>query len=87
MAESENRLSSLQVYGDQPLIGLMDEQNGQEVVIYFAEESESTISVSHAVIQDALNLVGVWGDLDWQELERELDRIRREAPPSPPLAL
>ncbi len=87
MAESENHLSTLQVYGDQPLIGLIAEQNGREVVIYFAEGPESTDSTSQAIAQEALDLAGVWADLNWEQLERELDRIRHEAPPSPPLAI
>ncbi len=87
MTQNENHVSTLRVHGDQPLIGVIDEQNGQEVISYFAEEPESTISTSQAITQDALNLAGVWGDLDWHQLERELSRIRHESPPSPPLAL
>jgi hypothetical protein len=38
-------------------------------------------------IQDALRLAAAWRDLDWEDMERGLDRIRHESPPSPPLAL
>ncbi len=87
MPNRTNPTSSFLVHGDEPLIGLIDEENGQEVVIYFTEEQADGQAASKQAIQDALRLAGAWKDLNWEEMERELDRIRHESPPSPPLAL
>lgn len=32
----------------------------------------------------ALALAGAWSDLNWDEMEADLDRIRHQTPPSPP---
>ncbi len=87
MKEQENRQASgFLVYGDEPLIGVIAEENGQEVIVYFTEEQEVAAPDAQA-IQAALQLAGVWSDLNWQEMEQALDQIRHEAPPSPPLAI
>ncbi len=38
-------------------------------------------------LQKILSLFGKWSDLDWDTALEELDRIRHESKPSPPLAL
>ena len=38
-------------------------------------------------IEETLALAGAWGDLDWNEVEAELDRIRHSSKPTPPLEL
>ena len=38
-------------------------------------------------IEDTLALAGSWSDLDWDDMIRELDRIRHESKPTPPLDL
>lgn len=79
--------SGFLIRSDQPLIGVLVEEDGEEMVRYFSEEQEADTVASLSVTQDALRLAGAWSDLDWEELEQELDRIRHETPPSPPLAL
>jgi len=73
---------------NQPLIGIIRQNNGQRTLEYFTDE-QSAHAASNA--DDAANrvrkLAGVWSDLDWDEMERALDRIRHETPPSPPLEL
>lgn len=73
--------------GNQPLIGIPFEENGKEVVRYFSEESQADKAVSDDATQTALNLAGAWSDLSWEEMEKELDRIRHESKPTPPLEL
>lgn len=70
--------------GSQPLIGIPFEENGQEVVRYFSEETQADKAVSKDATQTALNLAGAWSDLSWEETERALDRIRHESKPTPP---
>ncbi len=84
MADRE-ALSSFPVDPDQPLIGIIERENGRDVVIYFTQEQE--VTASRGAIQAALRLAGAWQDLNWQDMEHELDRIRHETPPSPPLAI
>jgi len=76
---------SLSVRPDQPLIGILSEQDGREVVCYFAEETEADAAVAATAASAALALAGVWSDLDWEEAESELDRIRHQSEPTPPI--
>jgi hypothetical protein len=86
MAELEpSQALGLTIRGSQPLIGLIEQQNGQEVTRYFTEEPGAT--ASDGAVQAALGAVGAWSDLDWHEMEEALDRIRHESPPSPPIDL
>lgn len=88
MAEpKDRRVSSLWVSNNQPLIGVTTEEQGQERVCYFAEEEAAGMATSQRSVQAALHLAGAWSDLNWQELEPALDRIRHQTPPSPSLEL
>jgi hypothetical protein len=77
----------LQSDSDQPLIGVITEEQGQEVVNYFTAEQEADQVMAQNTTEDALALAGVWSDLEWDELEKALESIRHESPPTPPLAL
>jgi hypothetical protein len=79
------RLVSLLVENDQPLIGVVLEENGHEVTRYFADEAAADAAISDAVTQAALGAIGAWSDLDWEEIEAELDRIRHASRPTPPI--
>jgi hypothetical protein len=72
---------------DQPLLGIPLQEEGQEVVCYFAEEGQADATLPQSATQEALCLAGAWHDLDWDTMEQALHRIRHESPPSPPLAL
>src|SRR5574341_1363478 len=72
---------------DQPLIGIILEENGREVVRYFADEDEADLAMSGGGVQEALALAGAWKDLDAEDALDELDRIRHAAPPTPPIDL
>ena len=72
---------------DQPLLGVPFQEEGQEVICYFAEEGQADASIPQSATQEALRLAGAWHDLDWDTMEQALHRIRHESPPSPPLAL
>src|SRR5438270_398351 len=38
-------------------------------------------------MQRAVSLAGKWGELDWDEMEAALDRLRNVCPPTPSLTL
>ncbi len=79
--------ASLQGETGQPLIGVMTEEQGVEVVHYFTKEQDADRVLVEDTAQAALALAGVWSDLAWDELEKALDRIRHDSPPTPPLAV
>ena len=73
---------------DQPLIGIPFEEDGRDMVRYFTDEADLEAASTPASVQRALSLLGAWQDLgDWAEVERELDRIRHESKPTPPIEL
>jgi hypothetical protein len=79
--------SSLLVEHDQPLIGVILEEEGREVVRYFADEAEADAALAETRTQLALSAIGSFRDLDWDEMIDELDRIRHESSPTPPIEL
>jgi hypothetical protein len=78
---------SLQGDPGQPLIGIITEQQGEDVVRYFTREQEADTNAAESTTEDALSLSGAWSDLEWEELEKALARIRRESVPTPPFSL
>ena len=78
---------SLLVQDNQPLIGIPFEEQGQEVVRYFAGEEDADRAVADQEVQDALSLAGAWSHLDWDDMVDALDRIRHESKPTPPIEL
>ncbi len=79
--------AGLQGDPDQPLVGVIAEEQGHEVVRYFTEEQEADKVMVQNTTQDALALAGAWSDLEWDELEKALESIRHESHPTPPLSL
>lgn len=69
----------------QPLIGVLTEQDGHEVVRYFTDDAEAPRGDSED--KDApIKLAGAWRDLDDEDVLGELERIRHQSAPTPPLA-
>jgi hypothetical protein len=79
--------TNVQANPGQPLIGVITEEQGREVVRYFTKEADADRALVEDTTQAALALAGAWSDLAWDELEQALDRIRHESPPTPPLAV
>ncbi len=82
-----HRRPQIVVRRDQPLIGILDREDGYDVVRYFTEEEEADTTSSQAGIRRALDLAGAWSDLDWEEMQASLHRIRHESTPTPPIDL
>ena len=72
------------VSSTQPLIAIHFEHEGQLLVRYFTSEQEARAAVPNAVKQ-AISLAGAWSDLNSNEVLRELDQIRQESKPTPPV--
>ena len=77
--------SSMIVRGDQPLIGVLVREDGEEVTRYFADEEAADAAVQPNATDEALAAIGAWSDLDWEEMVEALDRIRHESKPTPPI--
>ncbi len=77
--------SGFAVSSEQPLIGIPVEEEGQETVRYFTDEAAADAAVPETATQDALSVIGAFSDLDWDEMEDALDRIRHESKPTPPI--
>jgi hypothetical protein len=52
------------------------------MVCYVAEEAQADAAIPQRAMPEALSLAGVWHDLDWDAMEKALDRIWYESPPS-----
>ena len=79
------RISSLVVERDDRLIAFPLIENGRDVVHDVAETGTPTRAHLPGSVQDALDLAGVWIDLDWDETVEALERIRQESQPTPPI--
>ena len=76
---------NLTVRPDRPLIGIILVEDGEEVVRYFAEDTETATDAGVVDIAGAHSLAGAWADLDWEEAVEALDRIRHESEPTQPI--
>jgi hypothetical protein len=79
--------AGLTVHRGQALVGVLIEEDGREIVRYFAGDLPAEPQETDRVITAALSLAGAWSDLDWQEMADALDRIRHESRPTPPIEL
>lgn len=75
----------LVVRAGEPLIGIPDEIDGADVTRYVASDEDADAAMSEDSLRDALSLAGAWSHLDWEETLGELERIRRESTPTPPI--
>lgn len=74
---------SFEVRRDQPLIGVIMQEDGESVVRYTLDDEDTGFAAEDSV-RRALNLAGAWKDLEsWDDVEAELDRIRHESRPTP----
>ena len=79
--------TSFDVTDGQPLIAVPLEENGQQIVRYFTDEAAADTALAARTRRDVRHLAGVWQDLDWATFAVELDRLRHERAPTPPINL
>lgn len=65
-----SRTTNFIVPREQPLIGVLFQEQDKEVVHYFLEEAEADAASSSGSIRAALGLAGSWSDLIWMKLKR-----------------
>jgi hypothetical protein len=84
--ERRNSAPSLVARPDQSLIAIPEEENGEDVIRYFVDKEAARALVDERVAAGRpLSWIGAWCDLDADEVEEALDRIRHESPPTPPI--
>ena len=71
------------VRDDRPLIGIVATEDGRDVTRYFEDEAAAATALTPAAVEEALSAIGSWSDLDWDDMERALDRIRHDSSPTP----
>ena len=71
----------------QMLFAVPVDDDGEESIRYVVEAVDGDSQPDDEDIQQALNVIGAWSDLDWEEAADELDRIRHGSQPTPPLEL
>lgn len=86
MPEQPVHYPSFTARSDGPLVGVIAQEDGQEVVRYFTEDEQPPAERKRS-IQRALSLAGAWGDVDWDETAQALDLLRHESKPTPPIDL
>jgi hypothetical protein len=87
MAAERPRTTALIARRGQPLIGIVTTEDGHPVTRYFTDADDADAEVAEWRLRRAYSAVGAWSDLDWDEMETELDRIRPESEPTPPIDL
>ena len=88
MSEQQpNPRSRLVVHRDQPLVGVIQKQNSQEMNEYFVDDQEVDAASNQDSRKQALSRFGAWRHLDSDDALDELDRIRHESKPTPPIEL
>jgi hypothetical protein len=81
---------SITAADNDPLIGILAEENGHTVTRYYTDEAAADAAMARegeARIARALAAIGAWRHLDWDEGLKRLDRIRHESEPTPLLTL
>ncbi|MGI8688136.1 MAG: hypothetical protein ACR2M3_06110 [Thermomicrobiales bacterium] len=79
--KTAHQQTSLRVGPGESLIAIPTEDGG---TIYYTSEEAARADLTDETLQRALDLAGAWSDLDWDEAEAELYRIRHESEPSAP---
>jgi hypothetical protein len=85
MSMATRRVLEPEEEAERPRIAVVEEIDGEEVVVYYDSEEEFAASITDDDIADALSLAGVWSDIDWDDMEAALDAIRHSTPPTPPI--
>jgi hypothetical protein len=85
VAEHQPDHTDFDVEQDHGLIGVPLATGAQDATRYFAEETAADTAVSPSSTDEALAVAGAWSDLSWEDMERDLDRIRHDSQPSLPI--
>jgi len=86
MSTQPEPVHSLSARLDQPLIAVVVEENGGDVIKYFVADEEADAYVKATQRGSVESLAGAWSHMDEDDVLDSLERIRHESRPTPPLA-
>lgn len=69
------------------LVGVPDAENGEPITRVYVRNLRSPGRPNAETLALALSAICAWKELDWEFTLAELDRIRHESEPTPPLDL
>jgi hypothetical protein len=75
----------LVVLDDQPLVAIPITSHGRTITYYLANEVDNRETSD--IIRAAIATAGAFSDLDWEDTLADLDRIRHQSRPTPPIDL
>lgn len=81
--ETERLPDCLEADDSQPLIAIPTEDGK---TLYFTSDEAADAILTEETLQRALDLAGAWSDLADEDVEGELEALRRAGKPSAPLA-
>jgi hypothetical protein len=88
MASNGNRVATeLIVRKGEALISVPGEENGEPITRVYVRDLRAPIRPNADTLALARSARGAWRELDWEYTVAELDRIRHESTPTPPLDL
>ena len=82
--EPEDSRRFLIVRNDEELMAIPMEVDGEEVTCYLVDDEAEDAAFPNAT-RAALAAIGSCSDLDWETWAEELDRIRHQSTPTPPI--
>ena len=62
-------------------------ENSHDIALLTPVDTERKQQTNRQAIEETLALAGSWKDLDFDDMIEQLDRIRHESKPTPPLEL
>src|SRR5947209_8935490 len=62
-------------------------ENSHDIALLTPVDTEKKQKTNQQAIEETLALAGSWKDLDFDDMLEQLDRIRHESKPTPPLTL
>jgi hypothetical protein len=83
MASNGNRVATeLIVRKGQRIVQVPDEENGEPITrVFVVDKNQPRRHVHDETLRSATSTIEPMTDLEWEEAEAELDRIRREGQP------
>ena len=63
------------------------QENSHDIALLTPVDTERKQQTNRQAIEETLALAGSWKDLDFDDMIEQLDRIRHESKPTPPLEL
>lgn len=84
--ERQESVASLVARPGQSLVAIPDEVAGETVLRYFVDKQAARAFADERMAEGRpLGWIGAWADLDWEEFAEEIERIRHESTPTPPI--